>query len=99
MLFRSATSSGSKKTAPSSSSRATGSERPSQKGQLECGADKRVKGHKRHIDISIMELLLAMVVQSAGIQDRVGAKTSLVRLLLRFAYLKTPFCGWRLHGH
>ena len=47
----------------------------------------------------MMELLLAMVMHSAGIQDRAGAKASLVRLLLRFACLKTPFCGWQLHGH
>ncbi len=39
----------------------------------------------------MMGLLLAMMVQSAGIQDRAGAKASLVRLLLRFACLKTPF--------
>ena len=38
----------------------------------------------------MMELLLAMVVHSAGIQDRAGAKASLVRLLLRFACLKAP---------
>ena len=38
----------------------------------------------------MMELLLAMMVHSAGIQDRAGAKASLVRLLLRFACLKAP---------
>lgn len=38
----------------------------------------------------MMGLLLAMMVHSAGIQDRAGAKASLVRLLLRFACLKTP---------
>ena len=38
-----------------------------------------------------MGLLLAVVVHSAGIQDRAGAKALLIRLFLRFECLKTIF--------
>ena len=38
-----------------------------------------------------MGLLLAVVVHSAGIQDRAGARALLIRLFLRFEYLKTIF--------
>mgnify|MGYP000909953644 CR=1 FL=1 len=38
-----------------------------------------------------MELLLAVVVPSSGIQDRVGAKALLIRLFVHFECLKTIF--------
>ena len=38
-----------------------------------------------------MGLLLAVVVHSAGIQDRVGARALPVRLFLRFEWLKPLF--------
>ena len=41
-------------------------------GQRGYDAGKRVKGRKRHIAVDTMGLLLAVVVHSAGIQDRVG---------------------------
>ena len=42
------------------------------RGQRGYDAGKRVKGRKRHIASDTMGLLLAVVVHSAGIQDRVG---------------------------
>ena len=38
-----------------------------------------------------MGLLLAVVVHSAGIQDRAGARALQIRLFLRFECLKTIF--------
>ena len=44
-----------------------------------------------------MGLLLAVVVHSAGIQDRAGARALLIRLFLRFECLKTIFAMAGLH--
>jgi putative transposase len=46
-----------------------------------------VKGRKRHIVVDTVGLLLAVVVHTADIQDRDGAKLVLVRLLERFPRL------------
>ena len=54
-------------------------------------AGKRVKGRRRHIASDTMGLLLAVVVHSAGIQDRAGAGALLIRLFLRFECLKAIF--------
>ena len=54
-------------------------------------AGKRVKGRRRRIASDTMGLLLAVVVHSAGIQDRAGARALLIRLFLRFECLKTIF--------
>ncbi len=43
-------------------------------------AGKKIKGRKRHILVDTMGLLLAVVVTSAAIQDREGAKLLLTRL-------------------
>ncbi len=43
-------------------------------------AGKKIKGRKRHILVDTMGLLLAIVVTSAEIQDRDGAKLLLTRL-------------------
>ena len=51
----------------------------------------RVKGRKRHMASDTMGLLLAVVVPSAGIQDRVDARALPVRLFLRFECLKSHF--------
>ena len=56
--------------------------RPSQKGQRGYDAGKRVKGRRRHIASDTMGLLLAVVVHSAGIQDRAGARALLIRLFM-----------------
>lgn len=42
---------------------------------------KKIKGRKRHIAVDIMELLLCVVVHSAGVQDRAGARLLLNRLV------------------
>jgi putative transposase len=51
-----------------------------------CGYDAgtNVKGRKRHIGVDTLGLLLAVVVPSAGIQDRDGARLGLATLLGRF---------------
>jgi len=41
---------------------------------------KQIKGRKRHIAVDILGLLLTVVVHSAGIQERAGAKLVLTRL-------------------
>jgi putative transposase len=46
-----------------------------------------VKGRKRHIVVDSLGLLLAVVVHSAHIQDRDGAKLVLSKLLGRFPQL------------
>jgi putative transposase len=51
-------------------------------------AGKRVKGRKRHIIVDTMGMLLAVVVHSAGIQDRDGAKLVLAKLVGRLPRLK-----------
>jgi len=47
-------------------------------------AGKKIKGRKRHIAVDTQGNLLAAVVHSAGIQDRVGARAVLMRLFCRF---------------
>jgi putative transposase len=47
-----------------------------------------VKGRKRHIVVDTQGLLLAVVVHAANVQDRVGAKLVLQRLLGRFPRLE-----------
>ena len=59
---------------------------------------KRVKGRKRHIASDTMGLLLTVVVHSAGIQDRAGAKALLIRLFLHFEGLKTIFADGSYRG-
>jgi len=47
-------------------------------------AGKKIKGRKRHIAVDTQGNLLAAVVHSAAIQDRVGARAVLMRLFRRF---------------
>lgn len=42
---------------------------------------KRLKGRKRHIAVDILGLLLSVVVHSAGIQDRAGARLLMDKLM------------------
>ncbi len=46
-------------------------------------AGKKVKGRKRHLAVDTLGLLLAVVVHSAALQDRVGAKLVLAALAAR----------------
>ena len=43
-------------------------------------AGKKIKGRKRHIVVDTLGLILALVVHSADIQDRDGAKLAMARL-------------------
>jgi len=49
---------------------------------------KKVLGRKRHIVVDTMGFILAVVVHSAGLQDREGAKLVLKELRFRFPRLK-----------
>ncbi len=51
-------------------------------------AGKRVKGRKRHLIVDTLGLLLLVVVHSAAVQDRDGAKLVLGRLGGRFPRLR-----------
>lgn len=51
-------------------------------------AGEKVNGRKRHLLVDVMGLVLAVVVHSAGIQDRDGAKLVFERIRNRFAPLK-----------
>ena len=54
-------------------------------------AGKKIKGRKRHIAVDTQGNLLTVVVHSAGIQDRVGARAVLMRLFRRFDGLTKIF--------
>jgi putative transposase len=51
-------------------------------------AGKKVTGRKRHLVVDTIGLLLAVVVHSASVQDRDGAKLVLARLAGRFPRLR-----------
>ena len=50
-------------------------------------AGKKITGRKRHLLVDVMGLVLAVVVHSAGIQDRDGAKLVFERIRKRFERL------------
>jgi len=47
-------------------------------------AGKKLKGRKRHIAVDVLGLILIIIVHSAGIQDRAGAKLVFQRLARAF---------------
>jgi putative transposase len=51
-------------------------------------AGKKINGRKRHIVVDTLGLVLVVVVHSASIQDRDGAKLVLAKLKGRFSRLK-----------
>jgi len=59
-----------------------------QGGERGYDAGKKIKGRKRHIVVDTMGLLLDVVVHSAGIQDRDGAKLVLEKVLKKFPFLE-----------
>jgi hypothetical protein len=61
------------------------------RGQRGYNAGKKIKGRKRHIAVDTQGHLLAAVVHSAGIQDRVAARAVLMRLFRRFDTITTIF--------
>ena len=52
---------------------------------------KKVNGRKRHIVTDVLGMIMAVVVHSAGIQDREGAKTVFSGLYGRFSRPETVF--------
>jgi putative transposase len=54
-------------------------------------AGKKIMGRKRHLLVDTMGLILHVVVHSAAIQDRDGAKLVLTRLTQRFGWLRCIF--------
>ena len=54
------------------------------RGRRGYDAGKKIKGRKRHIAVDTEGNLLAVIVHSAGIQDRVAARAVLMRLFCRF---------------
>ena len=47
------------------------------RGRRGYDAGKKIKGRKRHIAVDTQDNLLAVIVHSAGIQDRVAARAAL----------------------
>jgi putative transposase len=68
-----------------------GRSRLHQKGARGFDAGKKIKGRKQHIAVDTMGFILAVVVHSAGIQDRVGARAVLIRLFALVTTIQTVF--------
>ena len=51
-------------------------------------AGKKINGRKRHVVVDTLGLILCVVVHSAGIQDRDGAKLVLEKIVGMFGRLK-----------
>ena len=49
---------------------------------------KKIKGRKRHIVVDVLGLLLTVMVHSAGIQDRAGARLVIAKLMVFFGSIK-----------
>ena len=62
-------------------------------------AGKKVKGRKRHIAVDTLGLLLVVVVQCAGIQDRDGAKLVFLRMLGSFPRLRLVWTDGAYAGY
>ena len=61
------------------------------RGRRGYDAGKKIKGRKRHIAVDTKGNLLAVIVHSAGIQDRLGAGAVLTRLFCQFTSILTVF--------
>jgi len=61
------------------------------KGRRGYDVGKKIKGRKRHIAVDTQGNLLAVIVHSAGIQDRAGARPVLMRLFCRFDTIAKVF--------
>jgi transposase len=61
------------------------------RGRRGYDAGKKIKGRKRHIAVDTQGNLLAVIVHSAGIQDRVAARAVLMRSFCRFDSISTVF--------
>lgn len=58
------------------------------RGQRGFDAGKKTKGRKQHIAVDTFGFILAVVVHSAGIQDRTGARAVLIRLFSIISHLQ-----------
>lgn len=67
---------------------------------LEIGYDgaKKIKGRKRHIAVDVLGLLLVVVVHSAGIAERAGAKRVMSKLMACFRGIKIVFADGGYSG-
>ena len=63
------------------------------RGRRGYDAGKKIKGRKRHIAVDTEGNLLAVIVHSAGIQDRVAARAVLLRLFVDGGYTG-KLIGW-----
>lgn len=61
-------------------------------------AGKKIKGRKRHIIVDSMGLLMAVIVHTANIQDRDGAKLVLLTILKRYPKLKLVWAEGAYRG-
>ena len=61
-----------------------------QPGERGYDAGKKINGRKRHLLVDTLGLILAVVVHSAGVQDREGAKL-LLPALLNFGWVRITF--------
>lgn len=61
------------------------------RGRRGYDAGKKIKGRKRQIAVDTEGNLLAVIVHSAGIQDRVAARAVLMRLFCRLDSIATVF--------
>jgi len=61
------------------------------RGRRGYDAGKKVKGRKRHIAVDTEGNLLAVIVHSAGIQDRTAGRAVLMRLFCRIDTISTVF--------
>lgn len=59
---------------------------------------KKIKGRKRHIAVDVLGLLLLVVVHSAGIQDRAGAKLVMKKLMIYFTGIKIAWADGGYSG-
>ena len=58
------------------------------RGQRGFDAGKKTKGRKQHIAVDTLGFILTVVVHSAGIQDRTGARAVLIRLFGIISHLQ-----------
>ena len=75
---------GSKRHAQRSDHRFAKRQDGAKRGRRGYDAGKKIKGRKRHIAVDTQGNLLAVIVHSAGIQDRIAARAVLLRLFCRF---------------
>jgi putative transposase len=61
-------------------------------------AGKKIKGIKRHIIVDTLGLVLAVVIHSAGVQDRDGAMGVIKKMREHFKKVITIFADWGYAG-